>query len=261
MANLSGARAKIERANQHIRDLERERASFLARDPHTVLAQYDPIREITTYFLKDMQPIPEIISLIAGDAAHNLRTALDYVAFSLVPAGLPTRDIYFPVCGSPEAYKSQSPGKTKGIPKPFKERIDRLKPYLGGNDAFWGLHRFDIIDKHHLLITFLGQVKTLDFTIDTETFNRAFAGFLRLGPDSLPLQTARMDAPDSLFALKEGGVICEIAGDHETHGDVHLTFDIGIWSRIFSGVSRSFQRLLNLSIRSRASFWHLMNKG
>jgi len=202
----------------------------------TVQAQYDPKREITTYFLKDMQAIPETISLIAGDAAHNLRTALDYIAYSLVPDDLPTDHIYFPICDGPEAYKSESPRKTRGIPEPLKDRIDGFKPYLGGNDAFYGLHRLDIIDKHRLLITYFGQIKTVDFTIDTETHNRASTGFLRFSPDTLPQQTARIDAPESLFALKEGAVICEIIGNHETHSDVHLAFDIGIWEpEVFRG--------------------------
>ncbi len=32
------------------------------------------------------------------------------------------------------------------------EAIDRLKPYKGGNEPFWKLHKLDCTDKHHLLL-------------------------------------------------------------------------------------------------------------
>src|ERR1035441_1596687 len=95
MADLSGARAKLERANQHIRDLAAQQGIFLSDNPYTTVPQYQSERNVTAYFLKSMKPVPPVIPLIAGDIVHNLRTALDYVAFGLVPAGLPTRDLYF----------------------------------------------------------------------------------------------------------------------------------------------------------------------
>jgi hypothetical protein len=33
------------------------------------------------------------------------------------------------------------------------ERIERLKPYKGGNDPLWRIHELDNIDKHRTLLT------------------------------------------------------------------------------------------------------------
>src|SRR5260370_15760532 len=82
---LVGARAKIERAKEHIRDLDREKTAFLALNPYTVTPEYYVEQGSTAYFLDKFQTIPVCIPLLAGYAAHCLRTAFDYLAYSLVP--------------------------------------------------------------------------------------------------------------------------------------------------------------------------------
>ena len=81
MFDLAQTFAKIERAKEHIRDSDRERAAFLGGDPYTLTPEFNRETSSTLYFLDECREIPFNIPLIAGDAIHNLRTALDYLAW------------------------------------------------------------------------------------------------------------------------------------------------------------------------------------
>ena len=86
-------------------------------------------------------PRPPKLALIAGDAAHNLRSALDLLAWALYRrvAGGDGKHIYFPICETPEKYKAQAPGKVEGISATDVKAIDAIQPYGTGNDYQIGM--------------------------------------------------------------------------------------------------------------------------
>src|SRR5918995_3001656 len=86
---LAGVRLKIERARKHIRDLETETSAYLNSSPHPyqLRAEDDPATGDEVYRVRVLFPIPESIPLIVGDAVHNLRSALDHLAWQLVESG------------------------------------------------------------------------------------------------------------------------------------------------------------------------------
>src|SRR5579864_4992836 len=96
---IHGIRLKIERAKEHIRDLDAAIKRFVQEQPYTLGAKPHRIPEIehTTLYVAEVKPIPDCISLIVGDAIHNLRSALDHLMWQLVEAagGSPDRNIYF----------------------------------------------------------------------------------------------------------------------------------------------------------------------
>jgi len=152
MLNLQACRSKIERAKKHIRDLDLARVAFLGTNPYVGIPKFHPEENQTVFVLESIPGVPNEIAAILGDAIHNLRTALDYLASELVrSAGNEPKGVYFPIADTAEKYEAESGGKTKGMPKEAKEIIDRLRPYGGGNYFLWALHKLDIIDKHRLL--------------------------------------------------------------------------------------------------------------
>jgi hypothetical protein len=158
--DLSGVDLKIKRANKHIKDLERHIVTFEETNPYEVITQDDPNdAECYQRIFKVRKPIPSCISLTTGDAIHNLRSALDHLAWAAVNmSGTVTTDTAFPIwrkCGVPAAkeYKSLVLGKVKGAPQPFINLLLGLQPYEGGlHDALWAIDYLDITDKHKLLI-------------------------------------------------------------------------------------------------------------
>jgi hypothetical protein len=239
--DLTGARAKIERAKKHICDLDGERSTFLNLNPYRATPEYYPEYNATAYYLDNFAPVPEAIPLIAGDAAHNLRSALDHLACALIKrvGNEPTAHTYFPVCESSQKYKSESARKVEGISLADKEAIDLIKPYGGGNDSLWGLHRLDIIDKHKLLITPVVCVNQIGYGISQMEVERMFGGILKLPPGAILPQTFWFPLPPKgvdAFALKKGDMVLKVEGDHETNQNVELTFDIAFGEpEVFKG--------------------------
>jgi hypothetical protein len=58
MLDLNGARLKIERAKQHIRDLDKAKADFLALNPYKLTPEYYAEPNVTAYFLDKFTPVP-----------------------------------------------------------------------------------------------------------------------------------------------------------------------------------------------------------
>lgn len=237
-ANLEGARAKVERAKQHIRDLDAQRIAFLGDNPYRTTPEFHPEYSATAYFLDEYAPIPEAISLVAGDALHNLRAALDYVVYAFASKGLSPAErakLYFPISKSAEDYNSESLGKTAGVPKYIKKRIDRLKPYKGGNDLLWGLHRLNIIDKHRLLVTVGVNVTEVEMILDTAFLNKAFPGMFTL-PLDLPKQSYKFPAPKPISPMEKDALLYGVKGNFEGDNHIDFTFDIAIGEvEVFEG--------------------------
>jgi hypothetical protein len=110
---LAPIRVKVERAKEHIRDLEAEVSSFLSTNPYMVGTKRDPqTRRLIYYLVSVRNPSPRI-SAIIGDVIHNLRSALDHLAYQLVLAGgaRPSTQTYFPISEDATKYKAESPKK------------------------------------------------------------------------------------------------------------------------------------------------------
>jgi hypothetical protein len=155
---ISLIRVKIERAYKHIEDLEdaiRETAGPVFK---SVSVEFEPNTGKPRLQSSPLLIYPPEVPAMAGDAVHNLRSALDHLAFHLVEVGISlgeTRgsqfkmvDIQFPISYSPDGYKSIKPRSVEGMTREAIEAIDALKPYKGGNDALWLLRQLDNTDKH-----------------------------------------------------------------------------------------------------------------
>jgi hypothetical protein len=152
-------RIKIERAKKHLSDLAIE---LLAAGYVTVGAVEGDLDAFKNRFstreeLITLPRIPIEVFAISGDIVHNLRSALDHLAYQLVWANTgnePTsRLIEFPIAKDFATYKSEKTRKVNGMRPEAIEAIDRLKPYKGGNDFLWRIHELDNIDKHRTLFT------------------------------------------------------------------------------------------------------------
>ena len=118
--DLTSARAKLRHAEEHIATLrsyidtartQKENQPKVGAELDTATDQY--ILRITS--TPDLAPIAEKVSLIVGDVAHNLRSALDHLAWQLAcdaAGGTPQkpREVVFPICDPPQ------PGKTCKTP-------------------------------------------------------------------------------------------------------------------------------------------------
>ena len=158
MDRVSRVRLKIKRAEKHIDDLEIAIQRFIDSKPYKIGAKPHPVVAIehTTLFIEEVKPVPNDIALILGDAIHNLRSALDHLAWQLVEAGggTPSKETYFPICETPQQYASAlGKGEIKRMRTGAEKVLSSVQPHQTSDQTLWLLHQLDIVDKHRLLLT------------------------------------------------------------------------------------------------------------
>lgn len=149
---------KLERAKEHCAALRAALQAFLSANPYKIGVRRDGVTRRPTYFVESVEPVPDKIALIAGDALHNLMGTLDHLTYQLVCKD--TNDappnpswIYFPIADDKAKYDSRKHGKMAGAVPATIAAIDALMPYHGGDDLLWQLYRLNNIEKHRLLLT------------------------------------------------------------------------------------------------------------
>jgi hypothetical protein len=80
--------AKADRAQDHLRSLGRQMQEFRASQPYTVVPEPTDTPGRTAYRLRIHKPMPVAISTTVGDVLHNLRSALDSLAYEIARRGL-----------------------------------------------------------------------------------------------------------------------------------------------------------------------------
>jgi hypothetical protein len=222
---LSRIRPKIERAKQHIGDLERAILDYRSTDPYRLRVEEDFKAREKVYLVHERSPIPEQLALIAGDAVHNLRSALDHLAWQLVEAGpgSPSKGTSFPIRDTAPKKEADFRAKIKGMKPGAESLIESLQPYKGGNGDLWTLHRLDIIDKHQLLLVAacaVGEVSSPP--IDTQ-------GDLSQVNFQLKIRTPFGKQPDGTFPImKDGTEFARSTGSTNVpeNNDLDLSFEI-----------------------------------
>lgn len=218
MRDFTSAWSKWERAETHIAEFNRERIAFLDKNPCVVRAQYNAETAHTDYIVEHVEKVPATISLVVGDAVHNLRSSLDHIAAALVDKS--TTQSGFPIFKDSDAFNAGFAGKTKGMSALDQERIWFIKPHLCGSNTLWGLHRLDIADKHHLLIAYTQCAGAVEHRFDETDVITA---------NGIPMPLPRKIALPLLGKLpipECGKVVVSYPGNPEENKNIKPLFDI-----------------------------------
>jgi len=151
---------KLERAQQHISELERLADEYVASNPVTASARPLGAEErpqgmiVGWRFSLSVKEPPEQMSPIIGDIFHNLRSALDLMASALaIRNEKSSDDVYFPFAGSEGDLDLMiSKRNFDRTGDAAVKLIKELKPYKGGNLELRAIHDLNIRDKHQELI-------------------------------------------------------------------------------------------------------------
>jgi hypothetical protein len=151
------ARLKVQRAKKHIADFT-ARMIALENTCIATVEHHEQGGQSLIHEIPDVGNALDNLSLIAGDAIHNLRSALDFAWYSTISRCLPdwlSDNTKFPVRETRENVEGALHGievDTRCIPL-FECIMTQIQPYKGGhNSAVWTLHNLDISDKHLLLL-------------------------------------------------------------------------------------------------------------
>jgi hypothetical protein len=179
MANLDGVYAKLARAEKH-RKVAARLMRYFIRNKGGAERKHNAETNLIDVYARLPSP-PEIISLLAGDCVHNMRSALDHLVYQLVlsnpdrPSTVPNEKTMFPICDTEEGFDAQiKRGRLKGVTDAPAAIIRRLQPYITRNAGrnyrlhpLWVLSQLENIDKHRRLAVIAGVAigATADFTM------------------------------------------------------------------------------------------------
>ncbi len=217
---LDGPRLKLQRSEEHLNDL---RAAY---DAHSAEAQsYVAVgsqelgQDGTWWHVNRCTAAPEPPAhwgLLAGDAVHNARSALDHLACRLVECNdrTATRQTSFPLWEQEPSNPNQQrrfDSCIRGMSSQHQEAVRHLQPYLRpGTAEAWKLTilaDLDNLDKHRLIMPVTAVIPLRD--IEAPEFQ---ARFPHEGIEYRWNAGARLAPGVELFRWRA------LAGRHSVHG-------------------------------------------
>jgi hypothetical protein len=144
---LDGAHAKVARARENLKELDRKSVAFVQAHPYVVAPEIDPQTGQLVGILRAQvkeDPIPLELGVIAGEVGHNLRSALNYLTLCLAepPIGTGAGDsTQFPIFYDPPGSTYKKPARQRfregenkylyGVRPVHRTLIEKAQPYNG----------------------------------------------------------------------------------------------------------------------------------
>jgi hypothetical protein len=172
---LDGIRAKLQRADENILNLNGEIGAFLTAEPkpYRVAGEHKDGGRKYAFVIYGEPLAPLRFAVLVGEIVHHLRSALDHLVCALVVGngGAPSSNNQFPMARTADEFEQLcNSGLIKGVARTAKKRIRGQQPYHQReplNSTLRVLHECSIIDKHRLLLVInttaaIGQSLTLN---------------------------------------------------------------------------------------------------
>jgi hypothetical protein len=175
---LDGPRGKLVRAVQVAASLEARCSTYAEENPYRLACRFEGDAH---YAYVDGTPPPRYLGLILGELIHDLRSALDQVAWQLAlshvgPEVLEDRRIGALIT-YPVSYSSEQFRKNKALPyfaSDAVELMDKRQPYRNAEEQTHLVNPLTIVqawsndDKHRVLTPTLGRLATDDVSFQSD---------------------------------------------------------------------------------------------
>jgi hypothetical protein len=166
---FEGSKLKISRSKKHADEFLQDVRKFLGTDFLDLSIDFDEGMSRSTLKFRMKQDPPVELSMILGDAIHNLRAALDlaFVEFIKAVGITPTKWSTFRVWESRDKMVSTySTSLFKGFDDVTALFSDHIRNFEGGNGLLVALDALDINDKHCLLIPTFSVVRLMNVSAE-----------------------------------------------------------------------------------------------
>jgi hypothetical protein len=171
---LRGVRAKLQRADTNIGDLDKIVRPLADRATNSIVREEhgDPDTPRLIYRVIDIPDIDDQCAAIVGDALFDMRSALDHLAAQLALLDgkiITTEYAYFPIHGNPLNKKGNP--RQIGIPGVTNPQViaalEDAQPYKAVNDyghdlwniGLWLINELCNADKHRLLLVMVHRIQ------------------------------------------------------------------------------------------------------
>jgi hypothetical protein len=162
MAYQPSYQLKLDRAAEHLQSIEAQDRIWRQGNPCRVWTEPDIQSGGKRVWAEVIKPPPLTLAPVVGDFLHNLRSALDNLAYELALAHKKGRmsksianDSGFPIFKTSGGFNEHGKPMIRGIHPDAKEIVERLQPYNRGNvpittSSLWWLRELSNSDKHRL---------------------------------------------------------------------------------------------------------------
>ena len=180
LGNCESARLKLARAQDHLDAYERAWRDFTADGyPYGYRSEINDDRTCITLYLQERRIVPRDFGLIVGDCVHNLRSALDHLAYAL-PRAAGTDPRWekwsqWPIFDDPNDFAGAAKRWLCGVDGGAVAGIETCQPYYRPNGPtrhpLRYLAELSNLDKHRVLhgIALPGQRASLGIDLSTIT--------------------------------------------------------------------------------------------
>jgi hypothetical protein len=141
-------------ARHRIAELEGEITSFSRDKPWAIVSEVDSDGVTDIFKVKFTKRFTEDIPHIVFDAANNLRSTLDQIAFAIAVRHTKNANptsAKFPFSKNEPLLLNHAKGACKDLPPEITALFVSFKPYKGGNNALWAMNELCNGPKHKLL--------------------------------------------------------------------------------------------------------------
>jgi hypothetical protein len=212
LAILNEARDKSRRGKEHLYTLDAQLHTFWDSNPYAILHAYDEQRRLNVFRMKMLRSAPlRDWALMTGDAVHNARSALDYIAWLLAGSRVEDTTTSFPICSCQGNFDNARKSRLKFVLPDAIAEIGAFQPYLRPNlkeSALWLLEELDRRDKHRLLTPIQALASTSKVIIRAPL------------PSAVPMRPG--------YRLNDDAVIVEIGGVPNPNVDMELELGLDI---------------------------------
>lgn len=133
--SLTGPRAKLARAYEHLEALDHEAAEWFETQPYEIVGHFDSETSEQVFRINIKAGPPARLGVILGDFAQNLRASLDHLVWQLVLLNgkQPNRKVRFPIYRS-AAEAAGDTGKPLDLLSPkHRAAVESLQPHEAGD--------------------------------------------------------------------------------------------------------------------------------
>jgi hypothetical protein len=207
-------RLKLDRAVEHLYALQAASERWAQTDPCLVWEECEiESRKHLVYAEVTIPPDDPLIPLRLADCIHNMRAALDHLAYALAcqlyQSDPPPNEgnTAFPITTTTAHFKNSVHGKIapkRLMPRTLYAALEAVQPHPGRDQALWVLHELDNFDKHRFLPLVVGVAAGHGFHVGS------FSGSHFAGP--------------RLGILKPQTPVVEYIPAPDTEVDMHLHF-------------------------------------
>jgi hypothetical protein len=154
---LEPIRWKIGWARNHLQAFHTLAQQWIAQSDFWTPKSYQDRKGRLVLGVKEVRPFPNEMLLHAGDCAHNLRSALDHLAFLICKPKTEQREraVEFPITSSYAKFRGTG-SKMPNAPRGYRTAVERLQPYHRRVHpeamALWHLQEINNWDKHRRLL-------------------------------------------------------------------------------------------------------------